>query len=108
MSRYLDAEAPQKAIDFYLDELTHVEQQRLQPETLDRLTAKAGAIAGLLENLLSQFQALAEGNEEQRILLYGLLKQLPVVTFEPVNYSFIGRVVIPLENVVDLLINFDL
>ena len=107
MGKYLDAEAPQRAIDLYLDELTHVERQRLQPETMDRLTAKAGAIAGLLENLLSQFQALAEGNDEQRILLYGLLKQLPVVRFEPLNYAFVGRVVIPLENVIDLLINFD-
>ena len=79
MGTYLDAEAPQKAVDLYLDELAHVGQQHLQPETLDRLTAKAGAIAGLLENLLSQFQALAEGNEEQRILLYGLLKQLPMM-----------------------------
>ena len=43
MGKYLDAEAPQKAIDLYLNELTHVEQQSLQPEALDRLTAKAGA-----------------------------------------------------------------
>jgi predicted flap endonuclease-1-like 5' DNA nuclease len=108
MGKYLDADAPQKAIDLYLNELSHVERQRLQPDTLEKLTAKAGATAALLEDLLSQFQALGEGNEEHRILLYGLLRQLPIVSFEPINYSFIGRVVIPLENVVDLLINLDL
>ena len=40
MGKYLDTEAPRKAINLYLDELTHVERQQLQPETMARLTAK--------------------------------------------------------------------
>ena len=107
MGRYLDEKAPQEAVDLYLEGLANVERERLQPEYVEKLTAKARAIASLLENLLSQFQVLAGATDEQRILLYGLLKQLPVIRFEPLNYAFVGRVVIPLENVIDLLINFD-
>jgi predicted flap endonuclease-1-like 5' DNA nuclease len=107
VGRFLDKEAPQKAVDLYLEGLTNVERKRLQPEYVEKLTAKARAIGSLLENLLSQFQVLAGANDEQRVLLYGLLKQLPIVRFEPLNYAFVGRVVIPLENVIDLLINFD-
>jgi predicted flap endonuclease-1-like 5' DNA nuclease len=107
MGKYLDAEAPREAVDLYLRELTHVERDHLQPETLERLTAKASALAELLEGLLSQFQALASGSQEQHILLCGLLKQLPSVSFEPVRNASAGRVIVPLENVVDLLINFD-
>jgi predicted flap endonuclease-1-like 5' DNA nuclease len=108
MGRYLDERAPQEAVDLYLEGLTNVERERLQPEYVEKLTAKARAIASLLENLLSQFQALAGATDEQRILLYGLLKQLPVIKFVPLNYAFVGRVVLPLEKVIDLLINFDM
>jgi predicted flap endonuclease-1-like 5' DNA nuclease len=108
VGKYLDQDAAQRAVDLYLAELTNVERERLQPEYVEALTAKARALASLLENLMSQFQALAGVNDEQRILLYGLLKQLPIIRFEPLNYAFVGRVVIPLENVIDLLINFDM
>jgi predicted flap endonuclease-1-like 5' DNA nuclease len=107
VGKYLDQDAPQRAVDLYLAGLTNVERERLQPEYVERLTATARALASLLENLLSQFQALAGDKDERRILLYGLLRQLPTIRFEPLNYAFVGRVVIPLENVIDLLINFD-
>lgn len=107
MGRFLADDAPQRAVDRYLDTLTNVERQRLQPKFLEQLVEKTGQIADDLENLLTQVQALSGNGEEERILLYELLKQLPVVTFEPINYAFVGRVVIPLENVIDLLVNLD-
>lgn len=107
MSSFLADGAPERAVDLYLEGLPNVQRQRLQPEYLEKLTEQARTIAQRLEGVLSETQSLADGSEEHRILLYQLLKQLPVVTFEPLNYAFVGRVVIPLENVLDLLINLD-
>jgi hypothetical protein len=75
---------------------------------MEKLTATTCEIADQLEDLLADIQALADTDEEKRILLYSLLRQLPVVAFEPINYTFVGRVVIPLENVMDLLIHLDM
>jgi predicted flap endonuclease-1-like 5' DNA nuclease len=108
MGKYLGDDAIQHAVRLYLDTVPTAEPQRLPPAYVDGLTQKARLLAEQLERLLSQIRALADESEEQRILLYGLLKQLPVLTFEPLNYAFVGRVVIPLENVLDLLINLDI
>ncbi len=107
MGRYLADDAPQHAVDFYLDTLPNLERERLKPEVIERLTDKTRQIGERLESLIAQFPALAADGDEERILLYGLLKQLPVLTFEPLNYAFVGRVVIPLENVLDLLVHLD-
>jgi predicted flap endonuclease-1-like 5' DNA nuclease len=107
VAKYLGNDAVQRALDLYLDTLPNVERQRLKPETVEGLTDTTRELAERLEILLSQIQELANDSEEERVLLYGLLKQLPVIAFEPVNYAFVGRVVIPLENVLDLLINLD-
>jgi predicted flap endonuclease-1-like 5' DNA nuclease len=108
VDKYLEKDAVQQAIDLYLDTLSNVPRQQLKPEYLESLTNRTRNLAEQLETLLSQIQALAAGSREDRILLYSLLRQLPTITFEPLNYAFVGRVVIPLENVLDLLINLDM
>ena len=67
MGKFLADDAPQRAVDRYLETLTNVERQRLQPEFLKQLVEKTGQIADDLENLLTQVQALAGNGEEERI-----------------------------------------
>jgi predicted flap endonuclease-1-like 5' DNA nuclease len=76
-------------------------------ERFSELTRVARELAQQVDGLLAQAQALADGDEARLALLYTLLKELPVLAFEPINYAFVGRVVIPLENVLDLLIHLD-
>jgi predicted flap endonuclease-1-like 5' DNA nuclease len=107
MGKYLRDEAIGQAVDFYLNALPNVERDRVQQRYVEGLTKMTKEIAAQVEGLLAKIQALADVDDERRILLYGLLKQLPVVVFEPINYAFVGRVVIPVENVMDLLIHLD-
>jgi hypothetical protein len=107
MGKYLAEGALGRAIDFFLDTLSDAEKACIGPDRVEGLTDKTHAIAERLEALLLEVRSLAGASDEERILLYGLLKQLPVIVFEPLNYAFVGRVVIPLENVLDLLINLD-
>ena len=107
MGKYLGDQARQQAIELYLNALPETEREQLQSDYFE-LTEKTNEIADRLEDLLSQIQALAGESPAERTLLYSLLKQLPVIVFEPLNYAFVGRVVIPLENVFDLLLNLDI
>ncbi|MFN2129582.1 MAG: DUF4332 domain-containing protein [Anaerolineae bacterium] len=108
MNKFLAEDAPQRAVELYLDTLTEEERWQLGKRDLADLKEKASDLGDRLQRLLAQLQTLAQQSEKDRILLYGLMKQLPVITFEPLNYSFVGRVVIPLENVLDLVIHLDL
>lgn len=108
MVKFLAEDAPQRAVERYLDTLAEEERWQLGRRDLAELKEKASGLAERLQRLLTQLQALAGQSEQDRILLYGLMKQLPVITFEPLNYSFVGRVVVPLENVLDLVIHLDL
>jgi predicted flap endonuclease-1-like 5' DNA nuclease len=108
MDKFLAEDAPQRAVELYLDTLAEEERWQLGKRDLADLKEKASDLARRLQRLLTQLQALAGQNEQERILLYNLMKQLPVITFEPLNYSFVGRVVVPLENVLDLVIHLDL
>jgi predicted flap endonuclease-1-like 5' DNA nuclease len=108
MVKFLAEDAPQRAVEHYLDALAEEERWQLGKRDLANLKEKASDLADRLQRLLAQLQALAGKSEEDRILLYSLMKQLPVITFEPLNYSFVGRVVVPLENVLDLVIHLDL
>jgi len=107
MGKYLDDHAIASAVDAYLNGLAEGEQLRKQATYVAQLGKKAKQIAGQIDDLLADIQALAAGNDHELALLYSLLKQLPLLTFEPLNYSFVGRVTIPLENVIDLLIHLD-
>jgi hypothetical protein len=107
MGRYLDQADIQKAVDMYLSHSPDGDLIRTNEQYISRLTQKAQNKAGQIEKLLAWFQTLKGSDERELILLYSLLKQLPTLTFEPVNYTFVGRVVIPLENVLDLLIHLD-
>ena len=108
MAKFLAQDAPQRAIELYLDALPEKDRWQLGEKELAALKDQASRLADQLQRLLNQFQALAGKNEQDRALLYSLMKQLPVITFEPLNYAFVGRVVIPLENVLDLVIHLDL
>jgi len=108
MGKFLAEDAPQRAIELYLDALPEKDRWQLGKEELAALKEKASRLADQLQRTLTQFQALAGHSEQDRALLYSLMKQLPVITFEPLNYAFVGRVVIPLENVLDLVIHLDL
>jgi predicted flap endonuclease-1-like 5' DNA nuclease len=108
MSRFLAEDAPQRAVELYLDALPEEERWQLGKRDLADLKEKASHLADQLQRLLTQLQSLAQRDEQDRILLYSLMKQLPVIMFEPLNYSFVGRVVVPLENVLDLVIHLDL
>jgi predicted flap endonuclease-1-like 5' DNA nuclease len=108
MVKFLAEDAPQRAVELYLDALSEEERWQLGKRDLADLKAKASHLADQLQRLLTQLQTLAQQDEQDRILLYGLMKQLPVIIFEPLNYSFVGRVVVPLENVLDLVIHLDL
>jgi predicted flap endonuclease-1-like 5' DNA nuclease len=107
MGKYLDESAVERAMELYLDGLPNGEKLRSQPVIIERLTAKTKQIAEQVDDLLADIQALAAGDSSELALLYDLLKQLPVVDFEPLNYAFVGRVTIPIENVLDLLIHLD-
>lgn len=108
MVRFLAEDAPQRAIELYLDALPDKDRWQLGENELAALKEKASRLADQLQRLLAQLQAIAGQNDHDRALLYSLLKQLPVIAFEPLNYAFVGRVVIPLENVLDLIIHLDL
>jgi len=108
MGKFLAEDAPQRAVELYLDVLPQEDRWQLGEDDLAALKKKASRLADQLQRLLAQFQALAGHGEQDRALLYSLMKQLPVITFEPLNYAFVGRVVIPLENVLDLVIHLDL
>jgi len=105
VSRYLGKEEIGRAVDAYLAERPN--GGPLSQDQTARLRIAAEALASRVEDLLSGAQDLAEGGPERVSLLYCLLRQLPVIVFEPLNYVFVGRVVIPLENVMDLLIHLD-
>lgn len=107
MGKYLDDSAIETAMDLYLKSLPNGDKLRAQPAIIERLTAKTRQIAEQVDDLLADIQALAAGDSSELALLYDLLKQLPVVDFQPVNYAFVGRVTIPIENVLDLLIHLD-
>jgi hypothetical protein len=107
MGRYLDQADIQKAVEMYLSHSPDGDLIRSNEQYVSKLTQKAQDKAGQIEKLLAWLQALKGSDERELILLYSLLKQLPTLTFEPVNYTFVGRVVIPLENVLDLLIHLD-
>jgi predicted flap endonuclease-1-like 5' DNA nuclease len=108
MTRFLAEDAPQRAIELYLDALPEKDRWQLGERELAALKDRASRLANQLQRLLAQFQTLAGESEQDRALLYSLMKQLPVITFEPLNYAFVGRVVIPLENVLDLIVHLDL
>jgi hypothetical protein len=106
MGRYLGQEEIEQAIDAYLAQRPGLDLATRQgPST--QLKAQAEDLANQVEDLLAQARRLAEGDPAHVGLLYCLLKQLPVIVFEPLNYVFVGRVVVPLENVMDLLIHLD-
>ena len=107
MGKYLDDSAVERAMELYLNGLPNGDKLRSQPAIIERLTAKTNQIAEQIDDLLADIQALAAGDSNELALLYDLLKQLPVLDFEPLNYSFVGRVTIPIENVLDLLIHLD-
>lgn len=106
MGRYLGKEEIERAVDAYLAEQPGLDLAAAQDQSA-QLRAQAEELASQVDDLLAQAQYLAEGDSAHMALLYSLLKQLPVIVFEPLNYVFVGRVVIPLENVVDLLIHLD-
>jgi predicted flap endonuclease-1-like 5' DNA nuclease len=108
MGQFLVEDAPQRAVELYLDAMPEEQRWRLGQKDLAELKEKASHLAEQLQRLLAQLQSLAQKTEQDRVLLYCLMKQLPVITFEPLNYAFVGRVVIPLENVLDLVIHLDL
>jgi Domain of unknown function (DUF4332) len=106
VGEYLGQDEIEQAIEGYL---------ALQPELglaagqnpSTQLRARAEDLADQVEDLLTHARRLAEGDPAHVALLYCLLKQLPAIVFEPLNYVFVGRVVVPLENVMDLLIHLD-
>ncbi len=106
MGRYLGKEEIERAIDAYLAEQPGLDLVATQGQST-QLKAQAEELANRVDDLLAQAEYLAEGDSAHVALLYSLLKQLPVIVFEPLNYVFVGRVVIPLENVMDLLIHLD-
>jgi predicted flap endonuclease-1-like 5' DNA nuclease len=108
MSQFLAKDAPQRAVELYLDALPEKERWQLGEKELAELKESASRLADQLQRLLGQLQELAGEDEHDRALLYSVMKQLPVIHFEPLNYAFVGRVVIPLENVLDLVIHLDL
>jgi predicted flap endonuclease-1-like 5' DNA nuclease len=107
MGTYLKDEVVEQVIEAYLDRAPDGQQLRAGQEEVSQLRARLGEIARQVEDVLARCQALGGGDERELALLYGLLKRLPVLVFEPVNYCFVGRVAIPLENVLDLLIHLD-
>jgi len=106
VGKYLGREEIEQAIDAYVAQQPGL-GLAVGQDSSTHLEAQAGDLANQVEDLLAQARRLAEGDSAQVALLYCLLKQLPVIVFEPLNYVFVGRVVVPLENVMDLLIHLD-
>jgi len=106
VGRYLGQEEIEQAVDAYLAQQPEPDLATKQ-DSSTQLRAQAEDLANQVEGLLAQARHLAEGDSAHAALLYCLLKQLPVIVFEPLNYVFVGRVVVPLENVMDLLIHLD-
>jgi hypothetical protein len=106
VGRYLGQEEIEQAIDAYLAEQSGLDLEARQ-DSSTQLRAQGEELADQIEDVLAQARRLAEGDSAHMALLYCLLKQLPVIVFEPLNYVFVGRVVVPLENVMDLLIHLD-
>ena len=108
MSRYLGDKEIKRAVEMCLEHLADGEKLRQDKEYVERLERVAHEIAAEIEGTLDRVQGWGKGAGTSRVLLYCLLAQLPVLHFEPLNYCFVRRVAIPLQDVLDLLINLDL